>query len=158
MLKWLSTRHFPYHRDRAIGYPHRAVIGVGGNIGDVMGHFEKLFGYWQRSSRLDILECSPILRNPPFGYMDQPDFYNGAILVATPLDPFELLKYMLYTEKRFGRERSFANAPRTLDLDLIFYDNIKLNTRRLHLPHPQWKQRDSVVMPLAMMKGMKGLR
>jgi 2-amino-4-hydroxy-6-hydroxymethyldihydropteridine diphosphokinase len=94
------------------------------------------------------------LCNPPFGYSDQSDFHNAVILISTPLDPHELLRYMLYAEKRFGRERSFANAPRTLDLDLIFYDNIELKTRRLHLPHPHWDERDSVVMPLEKMEGL----
>ncbi len=154
MLRWLSTRHFPYRRGKVSSYPHYAVVGIGGNIADVLSRFEKLFWYWQRSSRVDIMECSPILQNPPFGYTDQPDFYNATVLIATQLDPFELLRYLLYTEKRFGRKRSFANAPRTLDLDLIFYDNIVLKTRRLHLPHPHWHERDSVVMPLERMEGL----
>jgi 2-amino-4-hydroxy-6-hydroxymethyldihydropteridine diphosphokinase len=75
------------------------------------------------------------------------------VQVRTTLDPHALLRYILWTEKRFGRERSFANAPRTLDLDLIFYDKRHIETSRLRLPHPHWRERDSVVMPLNAMKG-----
>jgi len=154
MLKWIQSRHFPMHTTHHI-CPHRALIGIGGNIGDTVERFESLWRYWQTSSRLTITETSPILRNPPFGYTAQPDFYNALISICTPLGATELLRYLLYTEKRFGRVRSFANAPRRLDLDMIFYDDISLETRRLYLPHPHWCERDSVVMPLTHMKGTK---
>ena len=126
---------------------------MGGNLGDVPARFERLWRYWQHTDQVAIVQTSPILRNPPFGYAEQPDFYNAVIHLRTRLDPHALLRYILYTEKRFGRTRSFANAPRTLDLDMIFYEKRTLETPRLSLPHPHWRERDSVVMPLGLMKG-----
>jgi 2-amino-4-hydroxy-6-hydroxymethyldihydropteridine diphosphokinase len=150
---WIKTRHYPY-RARSGSYGYDALIGVGGNLGDTVGRLERLFGYWQRTRQLWIVQTSPILRNPPFGYVDQPDFYNALIHVRSALDPHALLRYLLYTEKRFGRVRSFANAPRTLDLDLIFYDARTIRSARLQVPHPFWCTRRSVVWPLAQMKGL----
>jgi len=152
-MEWIYSRHFPYRSSSQSALGHDALIGLGGNIGDTPERFERLWRYWQGSDRLEIIESSPILKNPPFGYLEQPDFYNAVMHIRTQLDPFELLRYILYTEKRFGRTRSFADAPRTLDLDMIFYDNVALGTRRLKLPHPHWMERDSVVMPLEQMKG-----
>jgi len=149
----MSTRHFPYRAASSVCRAHRALIGVGGNVGDVPGRFERLWRYWRQSRQVAIVRSSPILINPPFGYTEQPDFYNTVIEVCTALDPQELLRYILYTEKRFGRTRSFANAPRTLDLDMIFYDERVIATSRLQVPHPQWHERDSVVMPLGQLQG-----
>ncbi len=153
-LRWIESRHFPYRALRRPSGGHEAVIGIGGNLGRVPARFERLWRYWQGSGQVTILATSPILINPPFGYTDQPDFYNAAVQIRTPLDPHALLRYILHTEKRFGRTRSFPNAPRTLDLDLIFYDDRRIETPRLSLPHPHWRERDSVVMPLARLKGV----
>ena len=153
-LSWHTTRHFPsrLHVHKTPG-THDALVGIGGNLGDVPARFERLYRYWQRSGVVQIVETSPILRNPPFGYADQPDFDNAVVHLRTALDPHAFLRYLLYVEKRFGRERSFANAPRTLDLDLIFYDHRHIQSPRLRLPHPHWHERDSVVMPLFTLKG-----
>ena len=69
------------------------------------------------------------LENPPFGFLDQDDFYNAVIVIQVDMQAKELLSYLLRLEKKFGRKRSFANAPRTLDLDIIFFEDIK---RLLH--------------------------
>ena len=130
-------------------------LGIGGNVGDTLRHFEHLFFYFQRSSLVNILETAPILKNPPFGYTDQADFYNSVILIETNLTPKALLRYILKTEKRFGRKRLFKDAPRTLDIDIIFYENIVMNSKVLKLPHPGWSKRDSVLIPLSYMKGSK---
>jgi len=153
-LSWHTTRHFPSRlRVRQTPGTHDALVGIGGNLGDVPTRFERLYRYWQGSGVVRIVETSPILRNPPFGYTDQPDFDNAVVHLRTVLDPHAFLRYLLYVEKRFGRERSFANAPRTLDLDLIFYDHRRIESPRLRLPHPHWHERDSVVMPLSELKG-----
>ncbi len=130
---------------------HRALIGIGGNVGDVEDRFLKLLRHFVRSSVLSPLQSAPLFENPPFGYTDQPDFLNSLILVQTRLDPHSLLRYLLWVEKRFGRKRSFPNAPRTLDLDIIFFDNLRLGSRRLRLPHPHFAERDSVMIPLSFM-------
>ncbi len=140
-------RGFP-KRFRSYGMPHRALIGIGGNIGDVEKRFERVLRYFESSSLLNPVATSILLKNPPFGYEEQPDFINSVILVETGLGPHALLRYLLWVEKRFGRRRSFANAPRTLDLDIIFFDNLRLKSRRLSVPHPHFFERDSVMIPL----------
>jgi len=68
------------------------------------------------------------------------------------LTPRALLRYILRIEKRFGRKRLFKDGPRTLDIDMIFYENIKMMTEELMLPHPEWMKRSSVLIPLSKMK------
>ncbi len=129
-------------------FRHRAIIGIGGNIGDVKRRFFHLLVYLRRQPHIEVLHTAPILQNPPFGYSDQDDFLNSVIEISTSMRPLELLNFLLRTEKRFGRKRSFANAPRTLDLDLIFFDKVKMKSPKLTLPHPHWAERESVLIPL----------
>lgn len=146
---------FPYNSDRKCprGYRHRVVIGIGGNVGDVLRRFRRLLQYWKRcNDAVRIVATSPVLKNPPFGFADQADFYNAIVVVCTPLSPRALLRFLLHTEKRFGRKRTFKNAPRTLDLDMIFYDNRKIAHKTLTVPHPHWRERDSVRIPLSYME------
>jgi len=91
------------------------------------------------------------LKNPPFGYIDQDDFFNSIMVLKTSMLPHKFLDYLMRLERKFGRRRSFANAPRTLDLDIIFFDNKVINTNKLSVPHPAWAKRESVVIPLASM-------
>ena len=154
-LTLISTPHFPYNIKRVSQKRHRVLLGLGGNIGDVVRRFEHLFVFWQKSSFLEVIETSPILRNPAFGYTEQPDFYNAVVLIATDMTPMQMLLYALRTEKHFGRKRLFKDGPRTLDVDLIFYDDITMQSKRLTLPHPQWQERSSVLIPLSTMKKAK---
>jgi 2-amino-4-hydroxy-6-hydroxymethyldihydropteridine diphosphokinase len=147
----IRTKYFPCILSRHSGY--RALLGIGGNIGDVVRRFEHLFYYLKRSSLLRIIETAPIVKNPPFGYKEQGDFYNSLMLVETFLSPRALLRYVLRVEKVFGRKRLFKDGPRTLDIDIIFYENVKMETKELTLPHPGWRERESVLIPLSMMKG-----
>jgi len=138
--------HFPYNIKSKGG--NKALLGLGGNIGDVVRRFEHLFYYFKRSAFLNIIETAPILKNPPFGYTQQGDFYNTVVLVETKLTPEALLRYVLRVEKLYGRKRSFQDAPRTLDIDMIFYENVKMQSKRLTLPHHGWTKRASVLIPL----------
>lgn len=149
----IKTSHYPYISNKKYNR-HKVLLGIGGNIGNVTKRFEHLYWFLKRSGFINIIQTSPILKNPPFGYMEQPFFYNALILVDTELTPTELLRFILYTEKKFGRKRSFKNAPRTLDIDMIKYDKIILNKSNLILPHPFWGVRDSVLLPLSWMKGL----
>lgn len=152
LIRRLSfPRLFPLSQTNRGGYT--VLLGIGGNIGDVLRRFEHLLIYLQRDGIVHILETAPILKNPPFGYTQQADFYNSLLLVETQLTAKALLRYILRVERVFGRKRSFADAPRTLDIDMIFYENIILNTKRLTLPHHAWMKRDSVLIPLSYMKG-----
>lgn len=128
---------------------------MGGNIGDVVRRFEHLYWFFKRSRYVTLLESAPILRNPPFGFLEQPDFCNSIVLLSTSLTPRELMRYLLRVEKRFGRKRSIKDGPRTLDLDILFYDDIQIDTKELTIPHPEWMNRDSVLIPLKYMKGRR---
>jgi len=128
---------------------HRVTIGVGGNLGDVKRRFEHLFVELRRERRVLVVETSLILKNPPFGFVDQDDFFNSIIVLDTDMQPSVFLDYLMRLEKKFGRQRSFANAPRTLDLDIIFFDNRVIQTDKLTVPHAHWHERESVIIPLS---------
>ncbi|MDD5211282.1 MAG: 2-amino-4-hydroxy-6-hydroxymethyldihydropteridine diphosphokinase [Sulfuricurvum sp.] len=144
----LINRCFPHRRQRPTGYRHRVLIGVGGNVGDVQRRLERLWVYLRRTAQIYPIQSGVIVRNPPFGYTQQADFDNTVMEIATSLNPRRLLLRLLRIEKHFGRKRSFANAPRTLDLDMIFFDNRTMKTVELTLPHPGYKKRLSVLIPL----------
>jgi len=147
----IKTRTYPSCANRKSG--HQALLGIGGNIGDVIRRFDHLLYYLKRSALVRVLETAPILKNPPFGYLEQDDFFNSLIHIETRLSPKALLHYLLRVEKHFGRKRLFKDGPRTLDIDILFYENVTMQTEKLTLPHPGWKQRASVLIPLSMMKG-----
>ena len=149
MNKIIKTSFFPAKIKKS-KKPHKVLIGIGCNIGNCIRRFKKLYNFLQSHPKIDIVQTSIIYKNPPFGYLNQPDFYNSILVIYTSFSPYELLKFLLYTEKKFGRKRSFKNAPRTLDLDIIIYDNLKINKKNLIIPHPYFKQRDSVLVPLAL--------
>ena len=147
----IKRADYPAVFKRKGGYS--ALLGIGGNIGDVVRRFEHLLCYLKRSSLVSVIQTAPILKNPPFGYIEQGDFYNSVLLIETLLGPKELLRYLLRVEKVFGRKRLFKDAPRTLDIDILFYENVKMETKNLMLPHPEWMKRSSVLIPLLHMKG-----
>jgi 2-amino-4-hydroxy-6-hydroxymethyldihydropteridine diphosphokinase len=149
-LALIRTARFP-GLFPAKGLPYRAVIGIGGNIGDVARRFEHLLVFLSRASSINVVSSSPILKNPPFGFTQQQDFLNAVLLVETTMQPRRLMQYLLRVERRFGRVRSFANAPRTLDLDILFYERRRLDYPDLTVPHPHWRERESVVIPLSLL-------
>jgi len=151
-LTLLFTEYFPYVRKTRHCRKHKVLLGIGGNVGDVVRRFEHLFHTFQRSVFVSIVETSPILKNPPFGFLEQDDFYNAVVLVETNLTPRNLLRYLLQVEKRYGRKRLFKDGPRTLDIDMIFYEDVTMESKVLTLPHPGWMQRSSVLIPLSKMK------
>ncbi len=140
---------FPYKADAKTSHRYQAIVGIGGNIGDLKRRFEHLFFDIKRDKRVELLETALILKNPPFGFKDQDDFFNSIIVFKTSMQPRVFLDYLMRLEKKFGRRRSFANAPRTLDLDIIFFDNRVINSKKLTVPHPSWSTRESVIIPLS---------
>ena len=146
--------YYPYIRrvelDKRLKY--KSLLGIGGNIGNVRRRFNHLFIALKKSPYIKVIETSPTLKNPPFGYLNQSYFYNSLIYVKTCLNPKALLRYILHLEKKFSRRRSFQDAPRTLDIDMIFYEDITINTKELILPHPSWSKRESVLTPMSYMK------
>jgi len=148
-LTLLYSLRFPYKTLPKTSHRYEVVLGIGGNLGDVKRRFEHLFIVLKREKRVELVQTSLVLKNPPFGYTNQDDFLNSIIILKTSMQPKMFLRYILRLEKRFGRKRSFENAPRTLDLDIIFYDNRVITTKDLTLPHPAWHTRESVLIPLA---------
>ncbi len=143
-----KSLHFSYKTKQKTSHRYRVTVGVGGNVGDLKRRFEHLFYYLKRDKRVELLQTSLILKNPPFGFIDQDDFFNSIIVLQVSMQPVAFLDYLMRLEKKFARKRSFANAPRTLDLDIIFFDNRVINKAKLQIPHAQWFKRDSVVIPL----------
>ncbi|AOO64174.1 2-amino-4-hydroxy-6-hydroxymethyldihydropteridine diphosphokinase [Sulfurospirillum halorespirans] len=155
-MKLERIRFFPTCKRAKPHFSHRAVIGLGGNQGDVKKRFVKLYRIFLNDSRFYIQKSSMVFQNPPFGYLDQPDFYNAIIVLQTSLRAKALLKVLLHVEHIFGRVRLFKNGPRTLDLDIIFFDNQKIHQPNLIVPHPKWSERASVIVPLFTLKSFKG--
>lgn len=112
---------------------------------------EKVFCYIDSHRKIDILQTSPIYKNPPFGYVEQNDFYNAIIFCQSSLNLIELFRFIFYVERRFGRgrKRKFKNAPRNIDIDIIFFNDLNLRLPHLQIPHIHYKQRISVMLPLS---------
>ena len=147
-LTLFYTSNFPKIFNISSNKKYSVTIGVGGNIGDTKKIFDKLILCLKKDSRFTLLMTSPLLQNPPFGFLEQSDFLNGIIRLQTDLCAFEFLQAMQRYEKKFGRKRSFQDAPRTLDIDIIFFDKKKINSKNLIIPHKNWANRESVIIPL----------
>ena len=125
-----------------------AYIGLGGNLGDPAAAMREAVAHLAAQPGIRAATLSPLYRSAPVGYADQPDFINGVARLETTLEPEALLAVLLDTEHLHGRIRSFRNAPRTLDLDLLLYDDRVLDSQTLTLPHPRMHQRRFVLQPL----------
>ena len=143
---------FPKVFDFRPGFKNSVILGLGGNIGDVKKRFNGLYFKLSRDSRFHIVENSALLINEAFGFKEQADFINAVMLVQTSLAARQILKITANLEKRFGRVRSFKNAPRTLDIDILYFSGRSRNDARLTLPHPGAQSRASVILPLGTMK------
>ena len=147
-LTLYTNNFFPMHKTAPSHLRYSAIVGVGGNLGDTKRRFQRLLTFLQRVKGLEVVSTSPLLKNPPFGYMQQDFFDNCVMEIKTSFEPKVFLKVLLHIEKLFSRKRSFKDAPRTLDLDLIFFDYRVIKSTFLMLPHPSWQERQSVVTPL----------
>jgi len=143
---------FPKVFDFRPGFKNSVILGLGGNIGDVKKRFNGLYFKLSRDSRFHIVENSALLINEAFGFKEQADFTNAVMLVQTSLAARQILKITANLEKRFGRVRSFKNAPRTLDIDILYFSGRSRNDTRLTLPHPGAQSRASVILPLGTMR------
>lgn len=150
MREFIYRPLFPYVLKPKNRLNNDVLLGIGGNIGDCVRRFEFLFRKICSDVRFVILSTSPIYRNPAFGYTHQPDFYNATMQLSTSCGMVEVFRMIFYWERCFGRgrKREFKNAPRTLDIDLIFFNRVKVIRPYLHIPHPFWQERESVVFPL----------
>jgi len=127
----------------------RAFIALGSNLQDPVAQVTRACAKLAELPGTRLVRQSSLYRTTPVGYDDQPDFINAVAEIATVLEPPMLLQALQALESGFGRERSFANAPRVLDLDLLFYDDRVMRTPDLILPHPRMHERGFVLFPLA---------
>ena len=128
--------------------PARAFIGIGANLAAPEANVRRAIAVLGDTADTRLVASSSLYRTAPMGRLDQPDFVNAVVELATGLDPGDLLDELLALEKVFGRERSTRNAPRTLDLDILIYGDQICSTERLTLPHPRMSERAFVLVPL----------
>ena len=128
-----------------------ALIAFGGNVGDVRDTLERAIARLCDGKAVQLLARSSDYLTPPWGVIDQPPFVNCAISVSTALAPRALLSRAQVVEAYFGRDRTKETkwGPRTLDIDLLVYDDIVMATPELTLPHPRLLERAFVLLPLA---------
>ncbi|MEJ0075940.1 MAG: 2-amino-4-hydroxy-6-hydroxymethyldihydropteridine diphosphokinase [Alphaproteobacteria bacterium] len=128
-----------------------ALLGLGGNVGDVGGTLDEAVRRFADGVAVKLIARSSDYRTPPWGVIDQPPFINCAIAVETVLPPRALLDRALAVERALGRDRAREQrwGPRTLDIDLLAYDDVAMSEPDLILPHPRLFERAFVLIPLA---------
>lgn len=125
-----------------------AYIALGANLGDPAATLNAAFDALGKLPESHLLRRSALYRTAPIGFTKQPDFINAVAALKTDLPAQNLLDRLHGIEQDFGRQRTLHNGPRTLDLDLLLYDDLQISTPRLHLPHPRLHLRAFVVHPL----------
>lgn len=128
--------------------PVMACVALGANLGDAVATVKQALRDVAGLPQTQLYKASSLYRSAPYEAQG-PDFINAVALIQTQLSPLALLHALQALELQSGRERPFKNAPRTLDLDIIFYGDLSLNTFELTLPHPRWHERAFVLQPLA---------
>ena len=125
-----------------------AFIALGANLADPEHQVRAALESLSRLPNCRLLRASSLYRTAPVGVAGQPDFINAVALMETTLAPQALLATLFTIETEFGRRRDYRNAPRTLDLDLLLYDDLVLDSAELQLPHPRMHLRAFVLAPL----------
>lgn len=126
-----------------------AYLGLGGNLGDRRRYLSDAVLALNSSAGIRVEKLSSVFETAPMGIVDQPRFYNLVVQVTTTLPPDELLRRCLQIEKGLGRVRAERWGPRTIDLDLLWFEGVTLHEPELTLPHPRMKERAFVLVPLA---------
>jgi len=129
--------------------PITAFIALGSNLDDPPAQIASALDALAAMPQTRLGRVSSLYRNPPVGYLDQPDFVNAVAMVETELAPRELLERLLAIESARGRVRDFPNAPRRLDLDIALYGDRVIREPGLIVPHPRLCERAFVLVPLA---------
>lgn len=127
---------------------HTAFVSLGSNLGDREGNLRRALELLTQNG-VEIVKVSKFIETEPYGVIDQPRFLNGVCQVKTVLKPLELLRLLLAVEKEMGRVRLRHWGERNIDLDLLLYEDVIMDTEELRLPHPDMANRDFVMLPLA---------
>jgi 2-amino-4-hydroxy-6-hydroxymethyldihydropteridine diphosphokinase len=129
-------------------YPaHKVYLALGSNQGDRLANLHSVITGLPPLAR--VISESNIYETPPWGFEQQPPFFNQVIEVITHLAPQELLNSLKALEIRLGRQPTFRNGPRLIDIDILLYDNLILRSPGLTIPHPRMDERAFVLVPLA---------
>lgn len=132
------------------------IIATGSNIGESLKTLAKAKNVLQ--DHFEFIAASRVYSSRAVDYIGQPDFFNQVLEFKLPsLLPLEVMNQLLEIEKLFGRTRETPKGPRTLDLDIIFWDQISLNENGLIIPHPRWIERSFVVRPLSELPFFKSI-
>ena len=132
-------------------YPHTVLLSLGSNLGDRSAYLKKAIIHLGRQT--DIRNISSVYETDPVGSIEQNDFLNLALELKTAFQAHALMRVLLETEKNLGRQRAGKQGPRTIDIDIIFFDDLILNDDSLSIPHPRYAERNFVLVPLAEIAG-----
>ncbi len=126
---------------------HVVYLALGTNLGDRLANLAQALQSLPPAVEVEV--GSSVYETPPWGYTAQPCFYNQVVRAVTNLSPHALLAYLKKIEQRLGRVETFRNGPRQIDIDILFYDDLEMETPQLGLPHPRMEGRAFVWVPLA---------
>jgi 2-amino-4-hydroxy-6-hydroxymethyldihydropteridine diphosphokinase len=126
---------------------HVVYIALGTNLGNRLANLREAIE--SMPPEVIVLAESNVYETPPWGYVDQPAFLNMVVKAETELEPEPLLEYLKQIEVELGREQNFRWGPRLIDLDILFYDDLVLDSPPLVVPHPRLQERAFVLVPLA---------
>lgn len=126
---------------------HTAYVAFGSNIGEKKSYIKRALEKIEER-KMKIIKVSPIYETEPYGVLDQDSFLNGVVKIETNLTPEDLIGELLHIEKQLDRVRERRWGPRTIDLDIIFYDDLIINEKDLVIPHKDMENREFVLKPL----------
>lgn len=126
----------------------KAYLGIGSNLGDKKENIEKSIELLNNHSKINVSKVSSYYETEPVGYENQDWFLNIAVEIDTSLEPYGLLAYCQKIEQQLKRKRLIRWGPRTIDLDVLLYENFVSNDEKLILPHPRMHERAFVMIPL----------
>lgn len=127
---------------------HQVFIALGSNIGDRAGYLNQAIALLNDHVNIDVIRRSSIYETEPVGYLDQAAFLNMVICIQTSLEPQKLLEVTQSIECQCGRERDVRWGPRTIDLDILLFDQENMEMETLSIPHPRMWERAFVIVPL----------
>lgn len=126
----------------------KAYLGLGSNIGDKKGHLDKAIELLKQQEKITVRNISSYYETDPVGYIDQDLFLNIVVEIETQLEPYKLLEYCNRIEEILKRKRILRWGPRTIDVDILLYEDFISDDEKLIIPHPRMKERAFVMVPL----------
>ncbi len=127
-------------------YQTNCIIALGSNTGNCIYHLKKAIIELEKLG--SIKKIASLYLSKPYGYINQNDFYNTAVVLKTAQQPMQLMKNIKKIEKKLQKNKKILNGPRKIDIDIIFYNQLILNTHNLTIPHPRACERDFVLLPV----------